>query len=81
LPAEPGNSDATVKVEKVEFKLGLSSRTVEQLAKEQGCDSVRGADLITDSGPVEVYRMNCRDGTVFLAKCDLRQCKPMPRNP
>jgi hypothetical protein len=24
-----------------------------------------------------VYRMACEDGRVFLARCELRQCKPM----
>jgi hypothetical protein len=81
LPVEPGRSDiAAIKIEKVAFRLGLSSSTVEKLAKQQGCSSRMGAGLITDSGPVEIYRINCQDGRLFLARCELRQCNIMKRN-
>lgn len=81
LPIEPGRGDApAVEVQKVEFKLGLSSGTVEKLAKQRGCSSAMGAGLVTDGGPIEVYRMNCRDGIVFMARCELRQCEQMQTN-
>ncbi|MCE3262889.1 MAG: hypothetical protein K0R43_1968 [Pseudoduganella sp.] len=66
-----------VEVQKVEFRPGISSATVEQLAKAEQCRGGRGAGLVTEPGPVEVYRMACDDGRVFLARCELRQCKPM----
>ena len=67
-----------VEIEKVAFRAGISSATVENLAKRQACRGGLGASLITERGPVEVYRMVCDNGTVFLAKCELRQCSPMP---
>jgi hypothetical protein len=67
----------TVVIRKVEFRPGVSSATVERLGKQAGCSGGAGAGLITEKGPVEVYRMQCENGTSFLAKCELRQCKPM----
>lgn len=64
-------------IETVEFKAGVSSVTVEHLAKAQGCTGGAGAGLVTPPGPVEVYRMQCENGKVFLAKCELRQCRGM----
>jgi hypothetical protein len=66
-----------VVVQKVEFRPGVSSSTVERLAKHFGCTGSAGAGLITEKGPVEVYRMKCDNGTTFMARCELRQCQPM----
>lgn len=66
----------TVAVEKLPLKSGTSSVTVEKLARERGCAGP-AAGLITEKGPVEVYRMQCDDGRTFLARCELRQCRPM----
>ena len=66
-----------VEVQKVEFRPGVSSVTVENLAKAEQCRGGQGAGLVTEPGPVEVYRMACDNGKVFLARCELRQCKPM----
>jgi hypothetical protein len=80
-PQTVGNiAAAPIEVEKVEFKLGPSSVTVERLAKQQGCDSELGAGLLTVNGPVEIYRVNCPDRSVFMATCEFRQCTPMRRN-
>lgn len=67
----------TVIVQKVEFRSGISSATVERLAKRFGCSGGAGAGLVTQKGPVEVYRMRCDNGTTFVAQCELRQCRPM----
>lgn len=67
----------TVVIKKVEFRQGISSATVERLGKRAGCTGNAGAGLVTEKGPVEVYRMQCDNGTSFLAKCEFRQCKPM----
>jgi hypothetical protein len=64
-------------VQTVEFRSGVSSATVERLAKRVGCQGGKGAGLLTAPGPVEVYRMQCENGTTFLARCELRQCHPM----
>ena len=66
-----------VEVQKVEFRPGISSATVERLANAEQCRGGQGAGLVTPAGPVEVYRMACDNGKVFLARCELRQCKPM----
>ena len=66
-----------VEVQKVEFRPGISSATVERLANAEQCRGGQGAGLVTAPGPVEVYRMACDNGKVFLARCELRQCKAM----
>ena len=64
-------------IEKIPFRVGVSSATVENLARAQGCTGGQGAGLITAEGPVEVYRMQCDSGKVFMARCELRQCRKM----
>ena len=64
-------------IEKVPFVSGVSSKTVEKLAAAQSCRGGEGAALVTPVGPVEVYRMRCENGRVFMARCELRQCKQM----
>lgn len=77
-PAAPGLADPNgTPIERVPFRIGVSSATVEKLAKQQGCTSAQGAGLVTEPGPVEVYRMRCEDGKVFMARCELRQCVKM----
>lgn len=61
----------------IEYRSGVSSASVEKIAQESGCTGGKGAALITEQGPVEVYRMQCNSGKVFLAKCELRQCSAM----
>lgn len=67
----------SVVVQKVGFRHGVSSASVERLAKQSGCNGRTGAGLVTEKGPVEVYRMQCENGATFVAKCELRQCRPM----
>jgi hypothetical protein len=66
-----------VEIERVQFRPGVSSATVEKLAKRQGCAGGWGAGLVSEPGPVEIYRMTCESGKVFMAKCELKQCKAM----
>jgi hypothetical protein len=66
-----------VPIERIAFRAGVSSVTVERLGKNQACLSDAGAGLVTEPGPVEVYRMVCDSGKVFMARCELRQCKAM----
>ena len=81
MPAAPAApvaaADAAPAVETIPFRTGVSSATVEKLAKQQGCTGGQGAGLITQPGPVEVYRMRCESGKVFMARCELRQCRQM----
>jgi hypothetical protein len=55
----------------------VSSVTVEKIARRGQCTGGQGAGLVTDPGPVEVYRMQCDNGKVFMARCELRQCRQM----
>ncbi|MGE5622946.1 MAG: hypothetical protein ACM3WS_07320 [Bacillota bacterium] len=71
------DSEGRVEVEKVEFRAGVSSASVERLAKQQGCTGSNGAGLLTTKGPAEVYRMQCDNGAIFMARCELRQCRRM----
>lgn len=71
------DSEGRVEVQKVEFRSGVSSATVERLAKRYGCTGQAGAGLLTPKGPVEVYRMQCDSGSTFMAQCELRQCRSM----
>lgn len=64
-------------IEKVPFRAGISSVTVENMAKERGCTGGLGAGLMTPQGPVEIYRMSCSNGRTFTARCELRQCRAM----
>ena len=64
-------------IERIPFRPGVSSVTVEKLGKLQACSSDEGAGLLTEPGPVEVYRMVCSSGKVFMARCELRQCRAM----
>jgi hypothetical protein len=64
-------------IERVPFRAGVSSATVERLARQNACSGGAGAGLVTEPGPVEVYRMQCENGKVFMARCELRQCRQM----
>jgi len=75
LTVNDGSGEVTIQT--VEFRSGTSSASVERLARRHGCSGTTGAGLITDKGPVEVYRMKCDNGTTFMAQCELRQCRPM----
>jgi hypothetical protein len=75
-PAGPVDADGTP-IQTLPFRLGVSSSTVEKMAKQQSCTGGQGAALVTDQGPVEVYRMQCDNGKVFMARCEMRQCRQM----
>jgi hypothetical protein len=77
-PVPSGLVDANgVPIERIPFRAGVSSVTVERLGKQRACISNEGAGLVTEPGPTEVYRMVCEGGKVFMALCELRQCKAM----
>ncbi|MES2757420.1 MAG: hypothetical protein V4693_08605 [Pseudomonadota bacterium] len=78
MPVETRLLDANgVPIERIPFRAGVSSVTVERLGKQRDCQSSEGAGLLTEPGPIEVYRMVCSSGKVFMARCELRQCKAM----
>ena len=64
-------------IERVAFRSGVSSATVEKLAAARQCKGGLGAGLVSGKGPVEVYRMACDNGQVFMARCEMRQCAPL----
>jgi hypothetical protein len=57
------------------FRQGVSSYTVEQLARGSGCAGHNGAELVSEPGPVETYKVACDDGGHLEALCEYRQCK------
>lgn len=77
----PAPVAAAPAIETIPFRTGVSSATVEKLARQQGCMGGQGAGLITEPGPIEVYRMRCEEGAMrgkmFKARCELRQCRAM----
>jgi hypothetical protein len=75
-PPGPVDADGTP-IQTLPFRLGVSSSTVEKMARQQSCTGGQGAALVTDQGPVEVYRMQCDNGKVFMARCEMRQCRQM----
>jgi hypothetical protein len=75
-PTGPVDADGTP-IQTLPFRLGVSSSTVEKMAKQQACTGGQGAALVTEAGPVEVYRMQCDNGKVFKARCEMRQCRQM----
>lgn len=75
ITTDVASYDPNVKIEKVPFAIGVSSLTVERLAKQAQCRTERGAGLIFKKGPVEVYRVQCEDGRELKARCELRQCE------
>jgi hypothetical protein len=66
-----------VPIERIPFRAGVSSVSVEKMARSQQCSGGPGAGLVTEPGPVEVYRMQCDNGKMFMARCELRQCRQM----
>jgi uncharacterized lipoprotein YajG len=68
-------------IERIPFRAGVSSVTVENMAKAEGCVGGQGAGLLTEAGPVETYRMICNSNRVYMARCEFRQCKPLKAMP
>jgi hypothetical protein len=77
VPVAQAERPASLRIETLPFRQGVSSVTVERLGKLQACVSREGAGLVTEPGPVEVYKMVCESGRVFMARCELRQCRAM----
>lgn len=71
------NDNENLRIEKIPFRIGVSSITVERLAQQHQCETKEGAGLLTPKGPVEIYRLACTNGQIFMARCELRQCQPM----
>nr|WP_315468905.1 DUF2846 domain-containing protein [uncultured Undibacterium sp.] len=71
----PVTSNNITKIERVPFEIGVSSVTVERIAKQNSCQSTKGAGLLYKKGPVEVYRVQCEDGREIKARCEMRQCE------
>jgi hypothetical protein len=77
----PVSAASPASTDQEQFKIGQSSVTVERLARQQGCVPVKGANLISSSGPTtEHYQVACSNGTVVAATCEYRQCSITPAN-
>jgi hypothetical protein len=58
-----------------DLQSGISSFTVEKIAKQMSCQAEHGALLVSKiSASVEDYRMDCIDGRKLAAHCEYRQC-------
>lgn len=79
-PVKPAIAGPADGIERVPFRSGVSSVTVERMAAAAGCTGGPGAGLVTTPGPVEVYRMVCENRQVYMARCEFRQCRPMASN-
>ncbi len=77
MPDQNTVAEDQTEIEKVAFRAGVSSATVEKLAKQNSCAGDHGAGLLTPPGPIEVYRVSCDQSVAFMARCELRQCKAM----
>ena len=82
-PAYSGAEIGAMEIERVPFRAGVSSTTVEKMAAQYGCSGAtsQGAGLMTPQGPVEIYRMVCDSNRVFMARCEFRQCRPLSVTP
>lgn len=75
-PASSGKVVSTSVKQNVETpKFGEMSFVLERVAKQEGCHSMRGAELIRDDGAVERYKISCDDGKTAYAYCEYRQCR------
>ncbi len=72
---QPTSANEIGTIERVPFELGVSSVTVERMAKQNNCQSAKGAGLLHKKGPIEVYRVMCKDGREIKARCEMRQCE------
>lgn len=68
----PSTEKSTLQL--IEFQIGVSSHSVERLAKERSCGTTKGAGLVSPKGARELYKVQCTDGRVLMATCELRQC-------
>jgi len=69
------HSEPVASAVNADIKSGKSAFAVEKLARRQGCQFERGADLTGSNGPtIEFYQLQCNDGRVVKAKCEYRQC-------
>jgi hypothetical protein len=68
-----------VEIQRVAYRGGVSAYSVQKLANENGCRPSTPAALLTAPGPVEVYRLTCESGQVYMAQCAQRQCRKLVR--
>ena len=76
----PQSNEEKVIIQKIQNNPGISSATVERLAKQNQCTPKEIVNLLTPKGPIEIYRTSCEEGKIFMARCEMRQCKAMPTN-
>lgn len=55
--------------------IAAMSFEVEKLARAQGCNAPKGAELLTEPGSVETYRVRCNGGGELIVKCEFRNCR------
>ena len=55
--------------------MGSHSFDVELMAKDNACEG-DGAWVTSKRDGVEIYQVNCQNGTRFVATCDSEACHP-----
>jgi len=58
-------------------KVPAMSFEVERLARMNGCTPLAAADLLTEPGPVETFRVRCSAGSEVIIKCEYRKCRTL----
>ena len=56
-------------------KVPAMSFEVEKLARSHGCTGSKSADLLTEPGVIETYRVRCDGGGEVIIKCEYRNCR------
>jgi len=68
FPADPGSAQKPPPIPAMSFE-------VEKLARAQGCAGSRRAELLTEQGAVETFRVRCDGGGELIVKCEFRNCR------
>lgn len=59
-----------------DFPVGVWAYHAEELAVSRGCElGERGAELLREEDGAELHRVDCRDGTTMLIRCDREGCR------
>lgn len=55
-------------------RLGQYSHKIESMAKDRNCQVVGFAELLSKTGSIEVYQVNCKGSEPLLARCEYQDC-------
>lgn len=55
-------------------KMGQYSPMVESLAKNKGCYTKGFAELVSKTGPIEIYKVECLEAEPMIVRCEYQDC-------